>query len=243
MEAAQTETPEAVATPDFVEAPAIPECSSDSVKPKTSISQSQHRDGMREIRAMVVAALPCPPMPVMASRELEGESSFTDSAGACCSSHDLIAHLMNIACTCATERQNKVRAELQIKLHAELFDEVDEWRRSEPDPKIVLPPVDWSYRVLGNFTRRYIQSYMPDPSREQDVRFIPLHEIDRTHFVHARALEYQKAQDTMYGKCRAVWLRGYDVMSYAELVQMSILRIIESSNASASCLQEACERV
>jgi hypothetical protein len=35
--------------------------------------QRQHRDGMREIRAMVIAALPCPPMPIMVCRELAGE--------------------------------------------------------------------------------------------------------------------------------------------------------------------------
>ena len=79
---------------------------------------------------------------------------------------------------------------------------------------------------MGRFTRRYIQSYLPDPSREQDLRFIPFHEIDRTHPVHRKALEFQKGQDVVYGKCRAV-SRNYEIMSYAELVQMSVLRILE----------------
>jgi hypothetical protein len=37
--------------------------------------QQQHnrQDGLREIRAMIIAALPFPPMPVMACRELAGE--------------------------------------------------------------------------------------------------------------------------------------------------------------------------
>lgn len=74
----------------------------------------------------------------------------------------------------------------QVKLQCDLFDEIDEWRRSEPDARIVLPPIDWTYSVLGKFTRLYIQSYMPDPSKVQDVRFLPLHDIDRTHSVHAR---------------------------------------------------------
>jgi hypothetical protein len=32
-----------------------------------------HADGLREIRAMIIAALPCPPMPIMVCRELAGE--------------------------------------------------------------------------------------------------------------------------------------------------------------------------
>jgi hypothetical protein len=35
--------------------------------------QPQHKDGLREIRAIIIAALPCPPMPIMVCRELEGE--------------------------------------------------------------------------------------------------------------------------------------------------------------------------
>jgi hypothetical protein len=35
--------------------------------------QQQHRDGLREIRSMIIAALPFPPMPIMVCRELAGE--------------------------------------------------------------------------------------------------------------------------------------------------------------------------
>ena len=46
---------------------------------------------------------------------------FVEQDLQCCNSHDLIAHLMNIACTVATERQNKTRAELQAQCQASLF--------------------------------------------------------------------------------------------------------------------------
>jgi hypothetical protein len=190
-------------------------------------------DAMREVRSMIVAALPVPPMPIMVSRELADENFAASST---CSSHDLIAHMMNIACTCATEKQNADRALLQTQLQADLFEAVDSWRASEPDPLLVLPPIAWTYRVLGEFTRRYVQSYLPDPAKDQDVRFVPVHEVDRTHAVHRRAVEFQKAQDLLYGKCRMLtvdkkgerYARSYDHMSYAELVQMSVARILDS---------------
>ena len=201
--------------------------------PKAS-HQRSGGDAMREVRSMIVAALPLPPMPVMVSREVAGDN-FVSSA--CCSSHDLLAHLMNIACTCATDKQNAERALVQTQLQAELFDAVDSWRRSEPDMLLVLPPIAWTYRIMGEFTRRYVQSYMPDPGRDQDVRFVPVHEIDRTHPVHIRAMEFQKAQDLLYGKCKMLtvgkkgerYARTYETMSYAELVQMSVARILDSA--------------
>jgi hypothetical protein len=36
-------------------------------------SSAEHRDGLREIRSMIIAALPFPPMPIMVCRELGGE--------------------------------------------------------------------------------------------------------------------------------------------------------------------------
>ena len=148
----------------------------------------------------------------------------------CCSSHDLIAHLMNIACTLATDNQNTARAEMQTQLQAALFAEVDSWAAGATGTDN-LPRVDWSYQTMAAFTRKYIQSYMPDPAKQQDIRFLPVTEIDRTHPVHRKALEFQKAQDVLYGKCSSALVksRPYESMSYAELVQVSVLRILESA--------------
>ena len=54
----------------------MPQQQQQEQQPGQKQSQNQqrpHRDGMREIRAMVIAALPCPPMPIMVCRELAGE--------------------------------------------------------------------------------------------------------------------------------------------------------------------------
>jgi hypothetical protein len=138
---------------------------------------------------------------------------------------------MNIACTVSSEKQNMARAASQTCIHASLFAKIDAWNeenRFSTAPSC-LPPVEWTYNVMSEFTREYIRSYMPDPSKEQDLRFLPFLEIDRTHPVHFKALDFQKGQDVLYGTCRMPGLRGYSVMSYAELVQLSVVRILESS--------------
>ena len=154
---------------------------------------------------------------------------YVESDLQCCSSHDLLAHLMNIACTVATEGQNRSRAAIQTEIQASLFSSIDAWHEGNAGTAAVLPPVEWSYQLMADFTRKYIRSYMPDPSKEQDIRFVPFMDVDRGHVVHASAIDFQKAQDTLYGRCKMDCIRGYDSMSYAELVQLSVARILESA--------------
>ena len=47
----------------------------------TTSGHREHSDGLREIRAMVMAALPCPPMPIMVCKELEGECRLVGGVG------------------------------------------------------------------------------------------------------------------------------------------------------------------
>ena len=195
---------------------------------------SFHPDGNREIRSMILAALPMPPMPVLACKELPGEQSFVDTELKAISSHDLIAHMMNVSCTVVSESKNEERKKLQWALQDQLFKQLDEWQASN-DPggeKQLLPPPEFGYMLLGEYTRMYIQSYMPDPTKAQDIRFLPASEVDRGHIVWKKALEFQKAQDVLYGPCTfGGGTRTLQNLEYGDLVQHSIRRMM----ASAQC--------
>lgn len=205
---------------------------------------NRHPDGMREIRAMALAALPFPPLPVMACREIEGECSFVEAELQSCSSHDLLAHLMNVSCKHGTEHMALDRAAYQAAAQAELFAKVDAWHasadeanRAKVDAKdrVHLPPPQWSYEALCTATRLYVQAYMADPKKPQDVRFLPMTDIDMGHFIRRKAVQFQNAQDILYGPCKYLrercTQRAYERMSYAELVQVSIARILDSRQA------------
>ena len=195
-----------------------------------------HPDGNREIRSMILAALPMPPMPILACKELQGEQSFVDSDLKAISSHDLIAHLMNISCTVVCREKNEERKQLQWKIQEDLFRQLDEWQ-AKHDPKgeeQLLPPPEFGYGLLGEITRLYIQSYMPDPTNAQDVRFLPAEDIDKSHVVWKRTLEFQKAQDVLYGPCTygKSSARNLKDMEYRELVQHSVRRMLASSSSA-----------
>lgn len=179
-----------------------------------------HPDGNREIRAMIMASLPFPPMPMMASRQMPDESSFVDAEWKCINSHDLIAHLMNVCCCHC--KNNDARKNRQIALQEEMFS------RIERDAD--LSSIDSVYELMGEFTRRYIQLYLPDPEKQQDVRFIPWRDVDKDHIVHRKALEFQMAQDVLYGVCTgqptaaaaaATWCYGDVVMHSARRIVLS----------------------
>lgn len=77
---------------------------------------------------------------------------------------------------------------------------------------------------------------MPDPTKEQDIRFLPASEVDRNHVVWRRTLEFQKAQDVLYGPCSFGSTLGsrkaLASMEYGELVQHSVRRMLASANSS-----------
>lgn len=178
-----------------------------------------HPDGNREIRAMIMASLPIPPMPMLANKQLADESSFVDSSCTTINSHDLIAHLMNV-CSCHC-KDNDARMHKQLALQEEMF--------SKMDSQLDLSSTDDAYNALGEFTRRYIQTYMPEPEKPQDVRFIHWRDVDKNHAVYRKALEFQMAQDLLYGACDGRVIANLkNDLSYGDLVLHSARRIVLS---------------
>jgi hypothetical protein len=179
--------------------------------------ESTHPDGNREIRAMIMASLPFPPMPMLASRQLADESSFVDpsSTNSVINSHDLIAHLMNICCCYC--KDNDARKQRQLDLQDEMFSRIE---------NVDLSSMDAVYALMGEFTRRYIQLYLPDPEKPQDVRFVSWRDVDQDHVVCRKALEFQRAQDVLYGMCAGQPISPS--WSYGDLVMHSARRIVLS---------------
>ena len=128
---------------------------------------------------MACVALPVPPLPLMVSKTVQDEAGFVMPDAQVCSSHDFLAGLQNAMCTLATKKQNKERQYLQIRLNADLMDRIDAWKEAEntaaaaagaaseeashaqlplPPHSRMLPPIEWTYEVVCDFTRRFIAS-------------------------------------------------------------------------------------
>jgi hypothetical protein len=195
------------------------------------MSLQYHPDGNREIRSMTIAAMPLPPLPVIVCKELEGESSFVAPDHSVASSHDLIAHFMNVTCAVASSCVNSKRMSVQSDIERQLFARVDEWQDVN-DPcrgdSFMVPCEEWCYELVAEFSRMYMSSYLVNRTGSlPDIRFSPASDIDRSHIVYRVALEFQRAQDVLYGKSR--WPHAPLMeMSFSQLVQHSVRRMLES---------------
>ena len=183
----------------------------------------QHPDGNREIRSMAIAALPIPPLPLMVCQEIEGENSFVSSQHKFCSSHDLIAHLMNVTCAVASASVNQKRMEDQSLVLQGMFDRVD------AHVSAGIPSEEWCYDALCDCTRQYVGTYVQ--KKCLDLRFAPASEIGRDHAVFRKIIDFQQAHDILYGPLDLQG-KSYKDMTYAKLVQLSVQRIVSANTCS-----------
>lgn len=176
---------------------------------------------------MTMVAMPIPPLPIIVCKELEGESSFVAPDHKVASSHDLIAHMINVTCAVASSSVNDTRMTNQKEIEKQLFARVDEWQdlNDADGASKKVPSASWCYDLLTEFSRMYISSYANRSGL--DVRFMPASEIDRSHVVHRMALEFHRAQDVLYGRCS--WEHvPLQEMTFSQLVQHSVRRMLES---------------
>lgn len=186
-------------------------------------------DGNREIRCMVLLALPCIPLPLIVTKELQDESSYVDTNYHTASSHDLISHLMNLHAAVGSDETNSERAILQAAAHKQLFDSVDQWAMDqaviEPDTVTDVPPLEKSYELLCAFARAYLGSFMKR-NATPDIRFVQACDVDFSSKVRESACSFTKAQDTIFGVLHNRGTRSVDCMAYPELVQDCVRRIL-----------------
>lgn len=103
-------------------------------------------DGAREIRAMVLSSLPCPPMPLMVSRRLNDEHGTTDHGLSACSSFDLISHFLNLAASAKNTGRDLDRKNRQQQCHVALIGAIDSLK-TRPTA------IDDVWPIFSDFTR------------------------------------------------------------------------------------------
>jgi hypothetical protein len=172
---------------------------------------------------MILGSLPCLPLPMLMSKEVSDELSFTGNVTG--NSHDLIAHLLNKAAAAQvrSERMHSKRQSLQWAANQILFQRFDEWKNTHPDSE--SPALDISYGYFAEYTRAYIQSFMSDPSKQLDIRFLEPTDVDTCSTIYHKTQDFVLAQDTIYGKIKGS--RPIECMAYGEYVHLSALRILQ----------------
>jgi len=150
---------------------------------------------LQEQIAMYMAALPCPPLPLIVSQESAEDLPKETYKN----SHDLIATLLAFVMMHADPNLNQKRMEKQMELTDTLLKKL---RESHHD-------LNKSYTAFSEFTAGYICAFA---NIDVCVKFMPLSHVTKDDPVHKACCSWHRAQEVLVFKS----MTGYKKSSGAE---------------------------
>jgi hypothetical protein len=174
----------------------------------------QREDPNREMRTMVLLALPYPPMPVLATRFEPDDGRLLEDAVT--TSHTFIARALDEAMARNNQAENSERMLRQRACFRGLLQTmVAEGFACSPERL---------YLIYCRFTLEHIATYFP-PGHPVDVRFEPLCNIVRGDKAHAKLAEYMASQSIYFQDETPVPREQYLKQEYHELLSTCCSRL------------------
>lgn len=169
--------------------------------------------------AMYMAALPCPPMPLMVTVEQDEDS---DKRQTYCNSHDFIASLLLTAMAHGNEKLNEERKTKQIEMTDKLLKQMKEL------PKDNM--VEKAYTHFSEFTAGYICAFA---NIDVGVTFLPLADVAMQDNVHRACCSWNRAQSIILKETVPAdnSITTTNNKSYRELLQLHCDRFQSSGTA------------
>lgn len=164
-------------------------------------------DPLREQRAMILCALPYPPLPVEVGK-VEGNSMILSDETAVTTTHTLIAQCMN---ACALKNDvvfNKQREQRQRLVLQEFLHRLAQIGFLLEGEKL--------YDLYCEFSYKHICTFFQEGEHPQ-VNFQPYHSVCVGDQVHKKIVEYCNAQDILFKEPA----RNYSYMSLNALLKVS----------------------
>jgi hypothetical protein len=177
--------------------------------------------------SMYMAALPCPPLPLIVKQEI----SEDEEREVYKNSHDLIATLLLGAMGMGAQDLNQLRQKKQMDMTEKLLSSV---RAAQGDiPK--------AYTAFMEFTAGYICAFM---NIDVAVTFMPLDRVEKNDTVHKNTCSWHKAQEVILLRHKqnrgtraakpeeqkaidAILATDFSHMSYEELLRAHCQRFVD----------------
>jgi hypothetical protein len=173
-------------------------------------------DSTQEIRAMILAALPYPPLPILLPKlDASGEDVLQTS-------HDLISMLLRESCAKRTVSENQARMQRQQAALAGFMRDLG--------GEACASPVEL-YRIYCAYTMHHIATYLPPGAPPPALRFLPLDHPCKGDKTHRAMCDYMAAQARILelpdGQCAENWLR----YEYFDMLLFARGRLINEADA------------
>jgi hypothetical protein len=162
------------------------------------------QDQNREIRAMLLAVHPCPPLPQIALGELKFEERVF-------SSHDFLATAIDRMLIKKDTQFNRSRRSAQHQLIMSHFDELEAIGSEGLDANRL-------YECFTGFSRKYAAVFFNEAEQKRiDIRYKPLDHVCRNDPVHLSACSHLRAYRIM--RNQEPWHpKEFEELSYAEVL-------------------------
>lgn len=192
--------------------------------------ESRPYDCTQELRAMILAALPYPPLPVILRRIEDGNRLGADVLQ---TSHDILSKLLSESCVRCTVSENADRREKQRGILREFLAELVKDGLQAP-PKL--------YHTLCQFTMKHIESYFREGSPAPQIRFMPFDEVCKGDVVHKKMCDYIAAQARLLelqgGLCAQDWMDA----EYFQLMLVARDRLVCEGKEERELQEEESEK-
>lgn len=174
--------------------------------------ESRPYDSTQEMRAMILAALPYPPLPVV----VEGLDEDNRVAGERVqTSHDLLANLLLHACAKNSAQENLERQRRQQGVLRSLVDHMCCRGQLQPVPEL--------YETYCHHTRLHIATYTPTPL---PLRFAPLASVCKGDPTHLRMCDYMAGQAVILEEPNGHSAQDWLCREYADMLAINRTRLL-----------------
>ena len=186
-------------------------------------------DETLELRAMILAALPYPPLPVTLVRVEDGSAVLGDAVLQ--TTHDILSNLLKHACAMNTVSENRERQAAQQELLRGFLQAIVK-DGLQPPPKL--------FATYCEFSQRHIATYIKGIKSAPEIRFEPLHSVCKGDAAHRRMCDYMAAQGRLLELTAGLSAQDWACREYADMLTTARDRLVGevAPSASVECEEE-----
>lgn len=178
-------------------------------------TESRPYDSTQEMRAMILAALPLPPLPVMVQRLDEDNRVCSETLQ---TSHDILSNLLIHACARDCQPENEKRKQKQMEILRSLLDHMCNRGQLQCAPDL--------YSTYCYHTKLHASTYIPSDGAMPAFRFADLASVCKGDYVHRKMCDYMAGQAIILDEPNGLSGQDWMCMEYADMLLITRGRLL-----------------
>lgn len=180
--------------------------------------ESRPFDSTQELRAMILSALPLPPLPVVV-QQLDEDSRVVGEKLQ--TSHDVLSNLLLHACARNSPKENETRRARQQEVLRSLIQCMSNRGQLQSPPDL--------YGTYCHHTRLHMATYIPADGALPPMNFAPLSSVCKGDYAHRKMCDYMAAQAVILEEPNGLSAQDWLCREYADMLTLARGRVLEEA--------------